>query len=306
MSASPLADWFDRAGVRVDPRRVLDEELDDGRVLFPARLIPYLSHPLVATLGDDALRAVVARHTYNYFAFTAHFETRVVNRATELLANGRADVPVRPEIRLDAYKIYCDEAYHALYSFDVVRQLESATGVAALPYDFDPFLAELDTISDGCLPGRGSLPQLLQVVVFETLVTTLLAELPNDAGLVGVVRATVRDHARDEGRHHAFFSQLFRELWTGFDPAVRRAAATALPRLITRSLRPDHRPIAANLRAAGLSPEQVRQVLAEVYPPDEVRRVAREQATQSVRLFRAAGVLDLPEGRDAFHDEGLI
>ncbi|WFE36549.1 diiron oxygenase [Micromonospora sp. WMMD975] len=306
MTAEPMRDWFDRAGVRVDPRRVLTDELDGGKVLFPARLIPYLGHRLVDRLDDEARAALVARHTYHYFAFTAHFETRVVNRATEMLANGRADVPLRRDVRFDAYKIYCDEAYHALYSFDVVRQLESASRVAALPYDFTPFLNRLDGISSDVMPRRGTLPQLLQVVVFETLVTTLLAELPNDPDLVGLVRETVRDHARDEGRHHAFFAHLFRELWAGLDPAARRETARCLPRLIGHSLRPDLRPARANLAAAGLTPAQVEEVVRDVYHPDSVRRGAHEQAVQSVKLFRSCGVLDLPEGLDAFHEEGLL
>ncbi|MFC7247008.1 diiron oxygenase [Catellatospora aurea] len=306
MSESPLADWHERAGVRVDPRRVLGDDLDDGKVLFPERLIPYLAHPLVAGLDSTTREQLVARHAYQYFAFTAHFETRVVNRATELIANGRTDVVLGGDVREDAYKIYCDEAYHALYSFDVVRQLEAATGVAALPYTFEPVITELDAVAAVCLPQAGSLPYLLQVVVFETLITSLLAELPNDPDLVGLVRTTVRDHARDEGRHHAYFARFFRELWTGCDPRTRREMATALPRLITQSLRPNQVAVAATLRAAGLTEPQVRDVLADVYAPDLVRRTAREQSAQSVRLFRSAGVLDLPGADEAFAQEGLI
>jgi hypothetical protein len=306
MNPDPLRDWYDRAGVRVDPRRTLAGELTGGKVLFPARLIPYLGHPLLAGLDEQARAAMVARHTYDYFAFTAHFETRVVNRATEMLANGRVDVPLQRDIRLDAYKIYCDEAYHALYSFDVVQQLESASGVAALPYDFTPFLNRLDDVSTGVMADRGSLPQLLQVVVFETLVTTLLSELPKDPDLVELVRDTVRDHARDEGRHHSFFSHVFRELWAGLDPAARRETARCLPRLIGHSLRPDLRPVRANLAAAGLTPELSEELIRDVYQPETVRRGVREQAAQSVKLFRSCGVLDLPEGLDAFHEEGLL
>jgi hypothetical protein len=76
--------------------------------------------------------------------------------------------------------------------------------------------------------------------------------------------------------------------------------------LITRSLSPNLPPIRANLRAAGLSPADVEQVLADVYRADAVRETNRQQARQSVRLFATAGVLDLPEGLDAFTTEGLM
>jgi hypothetical protein len=302
---SPLAEWYERAGVRADPRRILDD-LDQGRMLFPDRLVPYLAHPLVAGLAPAVRRQAVARHAYQYFAFTAHFETRVVNRATELIASGRTDVSCRGSLRLDAYKIYCDEAYHALYSFDVIQQLEAGTGIPALPYAFEPVLTDLDVIAARCMPCAGTLPYLLQVVVFETLVTSLLAELPNDPDLIALVRDTVRDHARDEGRHHAFFARFFRELWAGLDLRTKDQVATALPQLIVRSLRPDYHGAVAVLRAAGLSEPQVRDVLHDTYPSDRVRQTAREQAAHSVRLFRSAGVLDLPRARDAFAQEGLI
>jgi hypothetical protein len=146
---------------------------------------------------------------------------------------------------------------------------------------------------------------VLQVVVFETLVTAILSEIPADQELISMVRETVQDHAKDEGRHHAYFSTIFREMWSSFDTGLRREVARCLPRLITRSLSPNLPPIRANLRIAGLSPADVEQVLADVYSGDMVRETNRQQARQSVRLFATAGVLDLPEGLDAFTTEGL-
>lgn len=302
----PLEGWHEKAGVRRDPRRVLRDELEDGSTLFPLRLIPYLDHPHVIGLGDAARTQLVARHTFQYFAFTAHFETRVVNRATERLANDRMGVSVAPQTRFDAYKIYCDEAYHSLYSYDVIRQLEAASGIDALSYDFQPFLDQLDRIAAEAMGDRRPLSQMLQVVVFETLVTAILNDVPRDRDVVGLVRETVADHARDEGRHHAFFAGYFKELWSGLSPADRAATAAALPRLITQSLRPDLDPIRSHLRAAGLPADEVEEVIADVYRPESVRDQARQQARASVRLFQEVGVVDLSEGRDAFTAEGLI
>ncbi|MEY9952958.1 diiron oxygenase [Leifsonia sp. EB34] len=303
---TPLEGWHEKAGVRRDPRRVLHDELEDGSTLFPLRLIPYLDHPLVVSLGPQARAQLVARHTFQYFAFTAQFETRVVNRATERLANDRMGIPVTPQTRFDAYKIYCDEAYHSLYSYDVIRQLEAASGTQSIDYDFQPFLDQLDRIAGDAMGDRRPLSQMLQVVVFETLVTAILNDVPRDRDVVRLVRETVADHARDEGRHHAFFAGYFKQLWSGLSSADRVATASALPRLITQSLIPDLDPVRRNLHAAGLSRDQVEDVIADVYRPDSMRELARQQARASVRLFREVGVVDLVEGRDAFQAEGLI
>lgn len=89
MSATPMADWHRRAGVRVDPRRVLHEDLDRAKAFFPERLIPYLDHEIVRALPPDTVRGLVIHHLYQYLQFTTSFEMRVVNRAAERIATSR-------------------------------------------------------------------------------------------------------------------------------------------------------------------------------------------------------------------------
>ncbi|MEU9210513.1 diiron oxygenase [Streptomyces sp. NPDC048415] len=100
------------------------------------------------------------------------------------------------------------------------------------------------------LPGEPVLVQLLQVVVFETLVTSILKDIPKDPSVVGTVREIVRDHAEDEGRHHAYFAAFFKELCQG-TPALRVRAARCLPELVSRSLTPDLVPVRGSLGAEG-------------------------------------------------------
>src|SRR2546421_9092250 len=175
---SPLDGWYEKAGVRTDPRRVIGDELEAGMTLFPEKLIPYLDHPLVRALEPRHRFGLVARHLYQYMLFTMHFETSVVNRAAVRIADGTSGLHLPSPVRLDAYKIYCDEAYHALYSLDVVEQVRDATGIETPDYDFTPFLGRLDGIGAEVLPGEPVLVQLLQVVVFETLVTSILKDVP--------------------------------------------------------------------------------------------------------------------------------
>jgi P-aminobenzoate N-oxygenase AurF len=338
----PLADWFDRAGVRKDPHRLVSaqarpggesgageasgtgdaaggedavpgspggsigQQLRAGKTFFPASLMPYLAHPLVRDLPPERRRALAARHLYQYLTFTAHFETQVVNRAAARIATGGTHANMPVSARVDAMKIYTDESWHALYSLDLVAQLAAATGIPPLPYDFGPYLARLDAVGAELLPGRPVLAQLLQVVVFETLITSILCAVPADRSVLGVVRETVADHARDEGRHHVYFAAFFQGLWASLGPAERMAAARCLPRLIRRSLEPDLTPAGAALLAAGLSPRQASAVLAESCPKDGRPAEIARSARHSVRLFRDCGVLDVPGGRDAFAAAGLL
>ena len=316
-----LRNWYDRAGVRSGVHRaaglraerpgdgeftMVAAQLRAGRQFFPLKLMPHVQHPLVERLGPAARHSIAARHLFHYLSFTAHFEVGVVNRATARIAHGHSGIRMPMAARVDALKIYTDEGYHALFSLDLVARMEAATGVPALPYDFQPYLRSLDEIGRHALPGQKVLAQLLQVVVFETLVTSILTEVPADETVLDVVRETVTDHADDERRHHAYFSAFFHELWANLDASERSAVARCLPRLIRQSLNPDLAPAADALRAAGMATNDVMTVLAESYPIERQAEAAAATARHSVRLFQNCGVLELPGAFESFAAAGLF
>ncbi len=268
--------------------------------------MPYLDHPLVRALPADRRDELLARHLFQYLSFTAHFETRVVNRATDSIAGGRSGIGASAAVRLDAYRIYCDEGYHSLYSFDVVDQVSRASGIAVLPYDFTPFLRRLDAIGEQALPDAPALAQLLQVVVFETLITAILNDVPRDGRVLTVVRDIVRDHAKDEGWHHVFFSRFFRELWAQQDSEQRERIARCVPDLIRASLLPDLRPVRTALSSAGLVAGKVEEVVRDAYAQRRVDDGIRAASRHSVRLFQETGVVDAPGAHDAFAAAGLL
>ncbi|MCU7726627.1 diiron oxygenase [Actinoplanes sp. KI2] len=300
---NPFTDWYDAAGVRAGKRRMFADERDQGKVFFPAALVPYLEHDLVRERAPGQREVLTVRHLYQFLLATTHLETRVVNRGAERIANNRIGVPVGGQLRMDAFKVYCDEGYHSLYSLDLARQVEAATGTALPDWDFGGFADRLDATAAALLPGAEVLAQLLQVVVFETLITSVLNELPADPTVVTTVRDLARDHARDEGRHHRYFAGFFRHLWTHLDAPTRARAAVALPELIADCLRWDGEPVRRSLTLAGLTEAEADTVVRDCYGgvPE-----MRQTASATVRLCRSTGVLDQPGAWEAFAAKGLV
>jgi P-aminobenzoate N-oxygenase AurF len=255
-------DWYDTAGVRGSSRRLFSEEREEGLALFSAAEVPELSHPLVAERGTPIRDFLLTQKLYQYLLFTVHLETRVVNRALERIGNGRLGMSVRDLIRLDAYKIYTDEAYHALSNLDLLRQVATATGILPGEYRFDPVISALDGPGAALPDGLG---QLLQAVVFETMVTSILDVLPRDTTVATVVRTVVADHADDERRHHAYFALLFPEIWQQLDIHLRAQAASYLPGVVRTCLKPDLGYAHQALRVAGLQPTEADRILTETY-----------------------------------------
>ncbi|HEY5835769.1 diiron oxygenase [Streptomyces sp.] len=300
-----LDSWHEKSGVRAGERRVLEEDTDILKDFFPEHLVPHLTHPLVRDSAPDVRRFLGAQHLHQWLRFTSHFEVAVVNRATQRIAEGGIGFDVPDRARIDAFKIYVDEGYHSLYSLDVSVQIEERSAIRALPYDFTPFISQLDDVGSG-FPQHRKLVQLLQVVVFETLITSILADVPRAENVITLVRDTVRDHVIDEGRHHAFFSKFFEYVWGQLAPAERRLMATFLPSLIVRSLQPATGPAHQALRVAGFDRDARHAIVEDAYRRESVLESIRFASAKTVALFEQHGVLELPGVRDQFTAEGLL
>jgi len=268
--------------------------------------MPYLRHPLIRD-GDPAdIRVLQTRRLYDYLQFVANLEAKVVNVGTLAVALDEFDLGLPSAVRLDAWKIYCDEAHHALSSFDMVKQVETATGVPVLGYDFEPTLRQLRQAAEPLQQRAPGLAAILDVVVFETVVTSLLGDIPGDPTVVTAIREVVGDHARDERLHHAFYTRFFTYLWGRLDPATRELAARALPAILTACLRPDLPAFRRHLSAAGFNAPHAGAILGETYTEAAVLAEIRQSARYTLRMFANHGIFDLPGAREAFVRAGLL
>ncbi|MFI6013274.1 diiron oxygenase [Streptomyces sp. NPDC051243] len=302
---SPFRSWYDRSAVRGLPRREIGE-VGAAQRLFPLELVPLARHPLVLAKGPDVLDQVVVRQLYRYFDFTAQLEQLVVNRTVLGIAHGTVGVHLPDEMRLDAHKIYCDEAYHALFSADLLHQVRRLTGIDPGPPRQPFFLSRLERYL-GELPAElRPLAEVLFVVVSETLISAHLTDLPDDDDVVPAVRDAVRDHARDEGRHHTYFALFLRYLWGQLDPGLRTRAALMVPEFIHIFTAPDIEAVHEELLGYGLTEDQARQVVAEIHPEADVRAYAADVGRQTVRHFAGVGALDEPQVLAAFTEGGLL
>ncbi|MFF0144087.1 para-aminobenzoate N-oxygenase AurF [Amycolatopsis sulphurea] len=296
--------WHNRAGVRKDPRLVVDKDEIATKKFFPDHVVPHLCHPLVVARPPEERRYLAAQHLYQWLRFTERFEVEVVLRTVQGIADGVSGVELTKKMRRDAMKICVDEQFHALYSIDVADQIEELSGIPAVPFDFGPHLRHIDGVAEAN-PTYAKLVKLLQVIVFETLITSLLQDVPRDDDLIGVVRETVRDHAADEVYHHAYFAHVFKELWAQLDQPDKRAVGTFLPDVIVRSLKPATLSARLALAEVGFTPDQVRAIVAESYAPDPVMAGIRFAARRTIGMFRKCGVFEVAGSREAFVAAGF-
>lgn len=302
---SKFARWDSWASVRVKPRRVLRDEEAAGKLFFTPELVPVAQHPLVRQFGPEAVRDLQVRHLYQYLDFTTRLELEVINDVARAIALGRAGPWLPDVMRADAFKLCTDEAHHAQFSDDLRRQVVAATGVAREPAASPPFLRRLRAIRRDLPPDRKRLCMILFAVVSETLISSILAQVPRDARVVTAVREIIADHAEDEGRHSAFFSQFFAYLWPRLRDDLHAELGPLLPQFILAFLEPDRSAIRRSLAGFSLQSDEIDAVIDQAYPASKVAAVARESATVTLHLFDHNGVMSDPRIADAFWMNGL-
>ncbi len=299
-------DWDRQAIVRARPRRQLHDEEEMGRLYFSPALMPIVDHPIVKAKGEPVRRVILIQHLYRYLDFTAQFETSVVNAAAQAIANRRSPLELPEEMVFDAYKIYCDEAYHAMFSADLKYQMEAVTGVPAVAYDFDAFLKRLRDVQAE-LPGEArDVVPLFVAIVFETLISGTLVKIPNDEQVVTAVREMVADHAEDEARHHLYFSSLMDIGWPQLTTRQQSAIGPLLPHLIVKCLEPDYCGITRQLSELGLTPDEAAQVVAESFPRAELIAGIRKTARATLNLLERNGLFEREQNMDALRSCGLL
>jgi len=301
---SRFVKWDERASVRRKPRRIL--EASSGLLFFPPELFPVASHPLVASRDETVVRRLLVHRMLNYLDFTSELEELAVIPIAGRISRGRAGLDLPEPMRADAFKIVTDEAWHAQFSYDLVRQVEHRTGVQNLRTNVPTFASRLDMIRDRLPVGLRGTEGLLFAVVSETLISSILADIPRDERLPRAVRDLVRDHAEDEGRHHVYFRALLRRFWPALSDQEQRTLGPFLPEIILAFLEPDYLHTAQSLIEVGFSPGETEQIVHESWPESLVGTTAAGAARAAVRYFREVGALDELATAQAFCAAGLV
>ena len=298
--------WDRRSSVRTKPRRLFPEFGGDDQVFFPPEFVPVLKHPDVAARGPEVRRRLLIHALYQYLHFTVILEQTAVLPVTAQISVGRSGISLPPAMRHDAFKITTDEAWHAQFSHDFIQEIARATGVRPLAVAEPEFVNKLSSVREEFEPAARALADLFFTIVSETLVSALLAEIPNDRRLPVPVRALVGDHAEDEGKHHAYFRSFLHFLWPRLSPAERRLIGPRVPDFVRIFLQPDLSSVIRALRSTGFGEQQAAGIVADCYPRGRRHDRLRDAARWTVQAFREIGSLDDRLVYDSFLSAGLI
>lgn len=298
--------WDSKASVRATPRRTIEAAQTPTKSFFPRSLMPVCDHQLIARLPDAVIEEMLIKRLYCYLDVTTVLEQNAVNPVLLEIAHDGLAVEFASDMRFDAHKIYCDEAYHALFSMDLKKQIVTATGVQPIAAPEPSFMRRLQLSYDAVPAELRGLASLCFTVVSETLISALLSQIPADPTVVDPVRLTVADHARDERYHHAYFSKVLPFAWSRLRRHERKTLGPLFADYIISFLEPDYPMLQAILQPHLQDRDAVAEVLHDCHDHLDVVRDIRQASHMTVRLLAKAGVLDDALTAQTFADAGLL
>jgi len=225
-----------------------------------------LGHPALVHAPPQQSRLLRSAALFRFLNFTHKLELLVVNTVTANIALGRYDFVLAPDMRRHAHRIYVDEGYHALFSFEHMEAMRSF-----LPHDMaverkPQFLLALDSMRAGLGDHRVLLLELFFVVFSEMLITSTLKTAHAQDGLDGGVRELLAQHSQDEARHHVFYKALLHDIWPQLGAGDQDFLLEHTPSLLLSYCSPDTPTMAAELTCLGFSGGEAQQILADTYP----------------------------------------
>jgi hypothetical protein len=301
---SVLSHWDKKSAVRAKPKRCLTE--NDSQLPFSAELTPAASHSLIRSRGPGCVREFLAHRLYSYLDFTTVLEQEIVNPVVLRMSRDAFGLQLPGEMQFDAYRIYCDEAYHALMSADMRRQVEGATGVLAATATEPAFVRAIRQAKCG-VPGRlAPLVEFCATTVSETLISGTLTRIPEDEQVLAFVRESIADHAADERTHHAYFTRAFEIAWPQLDREAQRLLAPYFADFIVGFLAPDLHGQQGTLQLMGFAHDDAVQIVWGTNPAPKARADIQHAARSTLRLLDRMGVMRQSGTEEHFYQLGVI
>ncbi|CAA6824883.1 MAG: p-aminobenzoate N-oxygenase AurF family protein, partial [uncultured Thiotrichaceae bacterium] len=226
---SAFSTWDRKASVRSFPSSNDDNLKQYSGYWMPLTDDSILNHPMVS---DEIKQKLSAYLLIGNLDFTYSLEQCLIAQVSANLAAGKLLSQLPQAVKIDALRVQCDEAYHAIQAYNLTEGVRHAADIKA-PMKLDShFLRFVDHSTDGRIPLPEDLIRFCAVAVSEILITKSLRDDWRDISLPKEIRSFFREHHKDEARHMAYYTWLLEQLWQVWPSPTREIMATLWPQFV--------------------------------------------------------------------------
>jgi len=207
-------DWDNFASVRVKPntyrfsKNKVHQELKDKRWFLPEG-VPILQHPLLKNIEKEEEQYLLGRFLLQFLEYGTLMEHEFVNTILAELALGECGIPLHDQMRMDAFKIYTDEGYHACFNLEATQQIRDYIGLnksEAWPLKNSRLMGLRKLIPEDKTKNY-FLIRFAIAAISETVAAKELSESMKGIVVEPIYNIFI-DHAEDEKKHCMYFSTL--------------------------------------------------------------------------------------------------
>ncbi len=304
--------WDQQSAVRSKPNTYSMQadrvryELSGKRWFIPDG-VPILAHPLFKNLEQDKEQYILGRFLLQFLEYGTILEHEFINTILAEMAMGECGIPLPDRMRLDAFKIYTDEAYHAYFNMEATHQIRNYIG---LP------VSEAWPLQNSRLTGlRKLIPQdkskenfLIRfgiVVASETIAPKELSETMKGIVIDPIYNLFV-DHAEDEKKHCIYFSTLFEVVWKYLSNEEKKFLGMMFPKILKAFVDINKIALHDTLKKIDVDYDSAEKIISDSYPSDFCVNRALSVASSTFYNLERLGVYDIPGVRDEFVKEGFF
>lgn len=288
------------------PHARLDLELNQGRWFIPDG-VPILSHPLLKNLDREREQYLLGRFLLQFLEYGTILEHEFVNTILAEMAMGEPGIPLPDRMRMDAFKIYTDEAYHACFNMEATQQIRSYIGMPvseAWPLKNSRLIGLRNLIPDN-KSRKNFLVRFGIVVASETIAPKELSETMKGIVIEPIYNLFV-DHAEDEKKHCMYFSSLFEVVWNYLSPDEKKYLGLIFPKILKSFVDINKIALFDALEKIDVDRESAEKIISDSYPEDFTVNRALSVASATFFNLERLKVYDIPGVRDAFINEGFF
>ncbi len=307
-------EWDSKAGVRSNPQDYnlnLSKENDKNGSAKSWHLDSYsaiLSHDELSSLSEEDKEFVRGTQLLEFVTKQAVFEVDCVNFVANKLALGKYKYTLTENIRLDAFKVYTDEGYHAYYTQKIANQIRDHYGIGES--DIDPYIKgyfeKIDKLVSQFGEQHTELCMLVLVIAAEAqIVSDISREMKQIVH--EPIRVMFKDHMIDEAFHAQFFHLVFENVW----PQLSAEEAEIMGKMFCDAMvilaTPRVDIYYYSLAKLGIQKEVITRCISDTYHTQEWRTTRiKERMVPTVNLLRKNGVFENKKILNIFQDREFV
>jgi len=295
--------WSENAVFRSKDHPTL-KDFEKGLDFFSRKLAVLLTHPKVKSLPESQKQALLVHQLYVYLEFTVWLELGPVNEVCNLIRMPNFLPWLPKEMKDDALKIYVDEGAHAEMAHAIISKIEDYTNSKSLKIEPN-FLMTLDQIILSQPIELEKMIKVFFVIISETLITGTLKLLPKDETVQIAVREFATDHAIDEGKHHAYFKQLFEFMWVKMPKELQITIGCLLPKMILGFLYPDFAAL-EQILLQFFVPDEAKGIIKDLEESDAVLATVRNASIPTLNMLKQNKLFEVEEISASFNNYELL